>query len=92
VALPPRAAQAKEQFVPCWCTARAYAPYGIPWANGKQDYLKLVNARGRHQRREDHVRRMRNRYDTDRGVECYERLKTGRRALVDPSPPASPLR
>ena len=24
-----------------------FAPLGVPWADGKQDYLKLVNARGR---------------------------------------------
>jgi hypothetical protein len=24
----------------------AYAPNGVPWANGYVDYLKLVNARG----------------------------------------------
>lgn len=23
-----------------------FAPLGIPWANGKRDYLKLVNAKG----------------------------------------------
>ncbi len=22
-----------------------YAPNGVPWANGKQDYLKMINAR-----------------------------------------------
>jgi branched-chain amino acid transport system substrate-binding protein len=31
----------------------AYAPNGTPWANGYVDYLKLVNAARRHQRRED---------------------------------------
>ena len=40
---------------------RAYAPNGVPFANGYVDYLKLVNAQGRHQRRQDHVRGMRDR-------------------------------
>jgi branched-chain amino acid transport system substrate-binding protein len=32
------------------------APNGAPWANGYVDYLKLVNARGRYQRRQAHFR------------------------------------
>ncbi len=40
------AAQANEQFIPLLSyRTGAYAPNGIPWANGKQDYLKLINAR-----------------------------------------------
>ena len=40
-------AQAKEQFVPVLSyRTGAYAPNGVPWANGYVDYLKLVNARG----------------------------------------------
>jgi hypothetical protein len=32
---------AQEQFIPCWSyRTGAYAPNGMPWANGKQDYLK----------------------------------------------------
>ena len=39
-------AQAKEQFFPLLSyRTGAYAPNGTPWANGKQDYLKLINAR-----------------------------------------------
>ena len=38
-------AQAKEQFFPVLVyRTGAYAPNGVPWANGKQDYLKLINA------------------------------------------------
>ena len=41
-------AQAKEQFFPVLVyRTGAYAPNGVPWANGFVDYLK------RHQRRED---------------------------------------
>ncbi|NKF15223.1 ABC transporter substrate-binding protein, partial [Rhizobium sp. BUS002] len=39
-------AQAKEQFFPLLSYRTGpYAPNGTPWANGKQDYIKLVNAR-----------------------------------------------
>ena len=40
-------AQAKEQFIPVLSyRTGAYAPNGVPWANGYVDYIKLVNARG----------------------------------------------
>ena len=40
-------AQAKEQFFPVLSyRTGAYAPNGVPWANGYVDYLKLVNAQG----------------------------------------------
>ena len=39
-------AQAKEQFFPLLSYRTGpYAPNGVPWANGKQDYIKMVNAR-----------------------------------------------
>ena len=39
-------AQAAEQFVPLLVYRTGqFAPLGIPWADGKADYLKLVNAR-----------------------------------------------
>ena len=39
-------AQAKEQFFPVLpYRTGAYAPNGVPWANGYADYLKLINAR-----------------------------------------------
>ena len=39
-------AQAKEQFFPLLVyRSGAYAPNGTPWANGKQDYIKMINAR-----------------------------------------------
>ena len=42
----PAFAQAKEQFFPVLSyRTGAYAPNGIPFANGYVDYLKLVNAR-----------------------------------------------
>ena len=40
-------AQAKEQFFPSLVyRTGAYAPNGVPFANGMADYMKLVNARG----------------------------------------------
>ena len=40
------AAAADEQFIPLLSyRTGAYAPNGVPWANGKQDYLKLINER-----------------------------------------------
>lgn len=53
-----------------------YAPYGIPLADGVADYLTLVN------RRDGGIggvpivwEECDTGYNTDRGVECYERLK-----------------
>src|SRR5690242_5284143 len=40
-------AQAKEQFIPVLSyRTGAYAPNGVPFANGYVDYLKYVNAKG----------------------------------------------
>jgi branched-chain amino acid transport system substrate-binding protein len=70
-------AQANEQFVPVLVYRTGpYAPNGVPWANGFVDYLNLVNER------DGGVGGVKITYDecetgyaTDRGVECYERLK-----------------
>ena len=70
-------AQAKEQFFPLLVYRTGpYAPNGVPFANGFQDYLKLINARdggvgGIKLTWEE----CETGYATDRGVECYERLK-----------------
>lgn len=69
---------ADEQFVPLLVyRTGSFAPLGIPWADGKLDYLKLINAR------DGGVNGVRLTYEecetayaTDKGVECYERLKT----------------
>jgi len=70
-------AQAKEQFFPLLVyRTGAYAPNGTPWANGKQDYLKMVNARdGGVNGVKLTFEECEYGYATDRGVECYERLK-----------------
>jgi len=69
-------AQAKEQFFPVLVyRTGAYAPNGTPWANGFVDYLKLTNARGGINGVKISFEECETGYATDRGVECYERLK-----------------
>ena len=75
-------AQAKEQFFPVLVyRTGAYAPNGVPWANGYVDYLKLVNQRGGINGVKVTFEECETGYATDRGVECYERLK-GKGATV----------
>ncbi len=76
----PLAAQAQaaaEQFVPLMVYRTGqFAPLGIPWADGKQDYLKLVNARdGGVNGVKIAFEECETAYDAAKGVECYERLK-----------------
>ena len=73
----PASAQAKEQFFPVLpYRTGAYAPNGVPWANGYVDYLKLINARdGGINGVKITFEECDTGYATDRGVECYERLK-----------------
>ncbi len=79
-------AQAKEQFFPLLVyRTGAYAPNGTPWANGKQDYIKLVNARdGGINGVKITYEECETMYATDKGVECYERLKGKTNTLFDP--------
>ncbi|MDT8989871.1 ABC transporter substrate-binding protein [Curvibacter sp. APW13] len=75
-------AQAKEQFFPVLVyRTGAYAPNGVPFANGYVDYLKLVNERGGINGVKISYEECETGYATDRGVECYERLK-GKGATV----------
>lgn len=71
------AAPAKQQFFPLLSYRTGpYAPNGVPWANGKLDYIKLVNARdGGINGVAISYEECETGYATDRGVECYERLK-----------------
>jgi len=58
----------------------------VPWANGKQDYIKMINARdGGINGVKITFEECETGYATDKGVECYERLK-GRPGvtLIDP--------
>ena len=69
-------AQAKEQFFPVLSGRTGpVAPNATPWANGHNDYMKLVNARGGINGVNTLVEECETAYATDRGVECYERLK-----------------
>jgi branched-chain amino acid transport system substrate-binding protein len=69
-------AQAKEQFFPALVyRTGAYAPNGVPFANGYVDYLKLINAKGGINGVKASWEECETGYATDRGVECYERLK-----------------
>jgi branched-chain amino acid transport system substrate-binding protein len=69
-------AQTKEQFFPVLVyRTGAYAPNGVPFANGYVDYLKLTNARGGINGVKVSFEECETGYATDRGVECYERLK-----------------
>ena len=75
-------AQAKEQFFPVLVyRTGAYAPNGVPFANGYVDYLKLVNLRGGINGVKISYEECETGYATDKGVECYERLK-GKGATV----------
>lgn len=72
----PVLAQAKEQFFPVLVyRTGAYGPNGAPWANGYVDYLKLINAQGGINGVKVSFEECEFGYATDRGVECYERLK-----------------
>ncbi|TNF60843.1 MAG: ABC transporter permease [Burkholderiales bacterium] len=69
-------AQAAEQFFPALVyRTGAYAPNGVPFANGYADYLKLTNVRGGINGVKVTYEECETGYATDRGVECYERLK-----------------
>jgi branched-chain amino acid transport system substrate-binding protein len=70
-------AQANEQFVPALVyRSGPYAPNGAPFANGYADYLNLVNERdGGINGVKITFEECETGYATDRGVECYERLK-----------------
>jgi branched-chain amino acid transport system substrate-binding protein len=73
----PAMAQAKEQFFPVLVyRTGAYAPNGVPYANGYVDYLKMINARdGGIGGVKITYEECETGYATDKGVECYERLK-----------------
>ena len=75
-----------EQFVPRLVYRTGpYAPNGIPFANGYADYLDMLNARdGGINGVKIAYEECEDGYNNDKGVECYERLKTKGAAYVDP--------
>src|SRR5262249_9499848 len=66
-----------EQFIPSLVYRTGpYAPNGVPFANGVADYYNLVNERdGGINGVKIVFEECDTGYATDRGVECYERLK-----------------
>jgi branched-chain amino acid transport system substrate-binding protein len=77
IAMPGTGLAQNEQFFPSLVyRSGAYAPNGIPFANGVADYLHLLNARdGGIGGVKITTEECETGYATDRGVECYERLK-----------------
>src|SRR5262245_23077211 len=72
------AAQAQnEQFIPGLVYRTGpYAPNGIPFADGVRDYITMLNERdGGINKVKISFEECETGYATDRGVECYERLK-----------------
>lgn len=67
-----------EQFLPALVYRTGpYAPNGIPWANGTADYWTLINERdGGINGVKIVFEECETSYATDKGVECYERLKS----------------
>jgi len=66
-----------EQFIPVLSyRTGAYAPNGTPFANGMVDYYNMINERdGGINGVKLLVEECETGYATDRGVECYDRLK-----------------
>jgi branched-chain amino acid transport system substrate-binding protein len=73
----PALAQGGEQFIPVLSyRTGAYAVNGVPFANGGVDYLALLNDRdGGINGVKIGFEECETGYATDKGVECYERLK-----------------
>ncbi|MBV9955982.1 MAG: ABC transporter substrate-binding protein [Pseudolabrys sp.] len=73
----PAIAQQNEQFVPALVYRTGpYAPNGIPFADGVADYWTLINERdGGINGVKLVMEECETGYATDKGVECYERLK-----------------
>ncbi len=76
-ALPALAQGANEQFLPVLSyRTGAYAVNGVPFANGQIDYLTMLNERdGGINGVKITYEECETGYATDKGVECYERLK-----------------
>src|SRR5436190_3686988 len=77
VAVAATAEAQNEQFIPGLVyRTGAYAPNGIPFADGVADYITMLNARdGGINGVKLLFEECETGYATDRGVECYERLK-----------------
>ena len=76
---------ADTQYIPgLMYRSGPYAPNGVPFANGFQDYYKMINATGGINGVMIEYEECDTAYNNDRGVECYERLKRPGAAAVAP--------
>jgi len=75
-----------EQFIPRLVYRTGpYAPNGIPFADGYADYIDMIDARdGGVNKVKITYEECETNYNNDKGVECYERLKSKGATLVDP--------
>jgi branched-chain amino acid transport system substrate-binding protein len=80
------AQSSNEIFVPSLVYRTGpFAPNGAPWADGFADYIKLVNERdGGVNGVKLSFEECETGYLTDRGVECYERLKSKKPVAYNP--------
>ncbi len=73
------------QFVPgLMYRSGPYGPNGAPFADGFHDYFKMINATGGINGVMIEYEECDTGYNTDRGVECYERLKRPGAAAITP--------
>ena len=79
-------AQGNSMFIPLLVyRTGAYAPSGIPIANGFVDYFSMINERdGGINGVKIAWEECETQYDTKQGVECYERMKAKNPVLVNP--------
>jgi branched-chain amino acid transport system substrate-binding protein len=79
-------AQGGSMFIPLLVyRTGAYAPSGIPIANGFVDYFAMINERdGGINGVKIAWEECETQYDTKQGVECYERMKEKKPVLVNP--------
>ena len=82
----PALAQGNSMFIPLLVyRTGAYAPSGIPIANGFVDYFAMINERdGGVNGVKIAWEECETQYDTKQGVECYERMKEKKPVLVNP--------
>ncbi len=61
-----------------------YAPSGIPVANGMRDYYAYLNKKGGLDGVQVEYEECETGYNTKRGVECYEKLKSKKPLVISP--------
>ena len=77
ISAPPVSAEEIQYFPALVYRTGPYAPNGVPFANGYSDYLHMLNERdGGINGVKVEFQECDTAYNNDRGVECYERLKS----------------